>query len=451
MNVIIAGAGKFGSLLTKHLAQEKHDVIVIDKNPNVINELVNEYDVKGFCGNGANYDTLIDAECQKADLFIAATSGDEVNIFSCLVAKKLGAKQTIARVRNPEYAKQVLLMNKELGISMTVNPEYDTAKEISRILRFPSALKVETFANGKVDLVEIKLDYKSPLIDNTLSSIHAKHKVTVLVCAVKRGDKVYIPNGDFVLEAGDNVYITADSKEIVKLFRRLNILKERSKRIMIVGGGRITHYLAKELSETNTYTKIIDVDLNRCKDLSEKYEDITVINGDATNQRLLLEEGLPSMDALVSLTGMDETNIIISTFANAYNIDKVITKVNNSSYNMILDRIGLECIVSPKEISSNNIIRYVRGIESGRGSEFKTLYRFVDNKVEAIEFFIPSKTEYTSIPIKDLHFKDNVLLACINRQNDVIIPQGKDTIEPLDNIIIFTTNSLIKDAKDIFK
>ena len=328
MNIIIIGAGKFGRHLALHLCQEKHDVIVVDKNPEKVENLIKELDVQVICGNGANYEILENAECNKADVLIAATSQDEVNILSCLFAKKIGAKETIARVRNPEYAKQSSVILDELGIGLLVNPELDTAEDISRMLRFPSASTVETFANGKVDLVQIKLTEKSPLINNTLFEIHDKYKLTILVCAVQRGENVYIPNGNFVLKEMDNVYIAADDKQIKKLFSVLNLLKEQSKTIMIIGGGKISYYLAKALIDHGLYVKIIDKSLERCKQLSEELDGAIVIHGEGTNQKLLLEEGLGSMDALVCLTNLDETNIIISTFAQEYNKGKIVTKIN---------------------------------------------------------------------------------------------------------------------------
>lgn len=451
MKIVVIGAGKLGTLITKHLSNENHDLIIIDKDYQVVDELVNEYDVLGYYGNGANYDIQKEAGVGTADLVISVVSLDELNIFACLVAKKLGAKNTIARVRNPEYAKQISFMNQELGIDLIVNPELDTAEEISRMLRFPSALKVETFANGKVDLVEIKVTKDSPLIGSTLMNIRNKTKIEILVCAVKRADEVIIPNGDFIINEHDNIYVTAEPKEIIKFFQYLHLSKERSKRILIIGGSRICQYLINDLNELGLYVKTIDIDKNTCNNLSTLYPKLTVINGDATNQKLLQEEGIKTMDALISITGMDETNIIISSYAKNCNVGKIITKVNNSNYNLIMDQIGLNSIVSPKDISSNNIVRFVRGLNSSQGSEFLTLHRFVDNKVEALEFFIQKQTEYTQIPIKDLNFKNNILLACIIRDNKVIIPQGKDCIKRYDRVIIFTTNPFIKDVKDILK
>ena len=451
MNIVIAGLGKFGKELTENLAKEGHNIIVIDTKSNEISNAVNRYDVMGVCGNSASYNILKDASVQKADLFIATTSTDELNILSCLVAKKLGVKQTIARVRNPEYSSQVQLMSNELGINITLNPDLDTAREIFRIMRFPSALQVETFANGKVDLVEIKLDSNSLLNDKTLIEISNKFAVKILVCAVRRGTEVFIPKGDFILKEGDYVYLTASPKEMANAFKKLKIFKEKIKSTMILGGSGIAHYLSKMLVESGISVKLVDKDLEVCKTFSDTIPEALVVNVDGTNHQALVEEGLESVDSLITLTGMDETNIIISSFAQSINCKKVITKVNNTNYDLILHNIGLESVVSPKNIFASNIIKYVRGMENDRGSEFKTLYRIVGNKVMALEFSIPKQTKYTSIPLKDLKIKNNHLLACIIRNNKVIIPSGKDTIEPFDSVVIVTTNTKIKDVSDILE
>ena len=451
MKIIIAGMGKFGKELTEHLSKENHDIIVIDEKASVIEEVVNQFDVMGYCGNAASYTTQKEAGVTKADLFVATTSTDEVNMLCCLVAKKLGVSQTIARVRNPEYALQAQLMREELGISLTLNPDLDTAQEIFRILRFPSALKVDSFANGKVDLVEIKLEKDSLLNEKSLMELRLKYNVNFLVCAVKRDNEVIIPKGDFILKEGDYVYITAGSKDITPAFRKLKLFKNRLKSALIVGGGKQTYYLASLLLDAGISVKIIEKDKNVCKLLSEKLDDALVIHGDGTHQNVLLEEGIENVDALVTLTGMDETNIIISTFAKNMNCNKVITKVNNTNYDLILNSVGLDSVISPKNIFSSHVIRYARGAKNKRGSEFKTLYRLVGNKVEALEFTISKKTKYTSIPLKDLKIKNDHLLACIIRKNEVIIPSGKDTLEPLDSFIIVTTNTSVKDVSDILE
>ncbi len=451
MNIVIIGAGKVGKTLTEHLSNENHDIIIIDKNPTVINDIVNQYDVRGFCGNGASYETQINAGIIGSDLIIASTSSDEVNILCCLVAKKIGIKKTIARVRNPEYAKQVILMRDELGISMTFNPEADAADEIARILLFPSANKVETFANSKVYVVETKINSNSPLIGKSLAILRSKTQIRILVCAVQRGEEVYIPKGDFILQENDVIYISGDNKETYKFFKHFNILKNKLHNTMIIGGGKIAHYLTIKLLENNIGVKIIDKKFDICQSFSETFPHIDVINGDATNQNVLIEEGIRSTDSFVALTGMDETNIIISTFANSLKCPKVVTKVNSNNYGSILKSVGLDSVISPRQVSANNIVAYVRGMEESIGSKIKTLYKLVNNKVEAVEFYIPSKTYYTSIHIKNLHFKENYLIACIIRNGSVFIPTGTDTIEPNDSVIVFTTNNSIKDITDMFR
>ena len=451
MNIVIAGAGKFGKELTENLSKLKHNVTIIDNKSDVIEEVVNQYDVMGYCGNAASYTTQIEASIARSDLFIATASTDETNILSCMVAKKLKIKQTVARIRNPEYANYSSLMLGEGALDIIINPDLDTALEIFRILRFPSAIKLETFANGKVDLAEIKIEKDSLLNEKSLIDIRDKFQVKVLVCAVKRGEEVIIPSGKFVLQEGDYVYITAESKKMSNSFKKLNLFKDKLRNVMIVGGGRITYYLTSLLLDEGIAVKIVEKDLAICKKLAETFPDAVVIHGDATNQRLLLEEGLETTDSIVTLTGMDETNIIVSSFSKNKNVNKVITKVNNANYETILSNIGLDSVVSPKEIFCSHIIRHIRGMGGRRGSEFKTLYRLVGNKVEALEFTISKSTRYTGMPLKNLKIKSNYLLACIIRNNKVIIPTGSDTLEPSDSVVIITTDTEVMDVSDILE
>lgn len=452
MNIAIVGLGKFGLLLTEHLSKENHDIVVIDTNAKIIEEVVNQYDVKGYVGNGASYVTQKGASITRADLLIATTSTDEVNILTCLVAKKIGIKQTIARIRNPEYSLQAQMMQNELGISMTVNPDYNTAMEIFRTIRYPSAIKVDSFANGKVDLVEIKLEGNSPLIGKSLLHVKDKYQIKILVCAVKRDEEVIIPHGDFILNKGDYVYITAETHEMSKAFKKLKFSTEKVKSVMLIGGSRLSYYLSEMLIDNGVSVKIIENNRKVCDSLSDSLPKALILNGDGTNQKLLLQEGLENVDALVTLTGLDETNIIVSTYAKNLKCKKVITKVSNGNYDLIFKNVGLDSIISPRELFASNIIRYVRGMQSSRGSEFKTLYRLVNNKIEASEFVISKASKkLTSIPLKDLHMKKNILLACIIRENQVIIPSGKDTLEPLDSVIIISANDVINDVKDILE
>ena len=428
MNIAIVGLGKYGTLLTEQLAKENHDIVVIDVDPYLVDDVVNQYDVKGYVGNGASYVTLEDAGINKFDILIATTSTDEVNILCCLVAKKLNIKQTIARIRNPEYALQAQIMRNELGITMTINPDNNTALEIARAIRFPSAISVEDFSNGKVDLVEIKIDQKSNMKGLSLIQINNMFQTQLLVCAVKRGEEIIIPHGNFVMEEGDLAYITVNSKDIAPTFKKLNMFKNKIQSAMIIGGGKITYYLASMLLNDGISVKIVDRDRKVCESLAESLPRALILCGDANNQNFLLSEGVDKMDVVITLTGMDETNIIVSSFAKSLGVDKVITKVSNGNYDMILSQIGLDSIIAPKEIFANNIIRYVRGMKDNRSSEFKTLYRLVNNKVEAAEFIVSKPAKYTSICLKDLKIKKNILVACIIRNNKVIIPSCSDTI-----------------------
>ncbi len=449
MKIVVIGDGKVGRNVIHHLADEGHNIVVIDNDPKVVEDCINTYDVQGICGNGASYDVQVEAGVDKADLLISVTTNDEMNILCCLVAKKIGAKQTIARVRNPEYSHQIYMMREELGLSMTVNPELDSATEITRMLRFPSAIKIDTFANGKVDLVEIKLEDNSPFVGKTLFDIHTKYQINFLICAVVRGEEVFIPKGKFTLEANDRIYLTANILDLTNLFKKLDILKEKIKDVIIIGGGKVAYYLIPQLDKLGIKVKVIEKDANRCLMLSEAFKNAMIVNGDGTDQSLMLEEGIESCDAVISLTGMDEENIIMSMFAQTKNDGKIITKVNRASYSAILQTAGLDSIISPKDISTNHIIRYVRGMKNTKGSEFRTLYRLVNNKVEALEFYISKETKYTNKAIKDLKIKDDTLIAAIIREGNVIIPSGMDMLLENDSVIVITTKQ-INDLADVF-
>ena len=315
MKIIIFGDGKVGAALTEHLSKEGHDVVVVDKDPQVVEEMVNQYDVMGISGNGASRTVLMEAGANKADLLIAATSSDELNILSCLVSKKLGTRHTIARVRNPEYSQQLSFLREELGLSMAVNPEMETATEICRALRFPSAVNIETFARGRVELAEVKIQPGSLLDGQALSSLPERLRVKILVCAVQRGGEIVIPDGSFVLKAGDSIHVTASHPELAAFFKVIGVYKQKARSVLIVGGGKIAHYLAAQLLDVGMQVKIIEQDRQRCHALSDWLPKATVINGDGTDQELLLQEGIEGVDAVVSLTGMDEENILISMYA----------------------------------------------------------------------------------------------------------------------------------------
>ncbi len=453
MKIVIVGDGKVGQALTGRLAEEGHDVVVIDSSPKALRTSVEIHDVMGVNGNGASYAVQKEAGVGEADLLIAATSGDELNLLCCMLAKKLGARHTIARVRNPDYADQLVLMKEELGLSMTVNPELAAAREIARMLRFPSALKLDSFARGQVELVEIKVKADSPLLGQALYALSSRLGIRILICAVRRGEEVYSPPGDFVLQEGDKITITASPSELDSLFRKLGIYRHKIHRVMVVGGGRIAYYLAKQLLRLGMSVKIIEQDAARCEQLSEALPKAHIILGDGTERELLEEEGIADMDALVAVTGMDEENIIISMYAGTLGLAKVVTKINRMSFQEILDGAGIESVITPKGITVNQIIRYVRAMDNSKGSNVETLHRIVGGRVEALEFNVAKNCqgELTGIPLKDLRTRKDLLIACIIRGQQIIYPGGNDTIEERDNVIVVTTGHQLQDLSDILE
>lgn len=449
MKIIIVGDGKVGATLTEHLSKEGHNVVVIDQDSQVVEEMVNRFDVMGISGNGASCSVLLEAGANKADLLIAATSSDELNILSCMVSKKIGTRHTIARVRNPEYSQQLSFLREELGLSMAVNPEMETATEICRTLRFPSAINIETFARGRVELAEIKVKPGSILDGVHLYSLPDRIRVKILVCAVQRGDEIIIPDGNFAIKAGDKIHVTASHSELAAFFKVIGIYKAKARSVLIIGGGKIAHYLAAQLLDAGMQVKVIERDRQRCHALSEWLPKATIINGDGTEQSLLLQEGINDVDAVVTLTGMDEENILISMYAQTLNADKVVTKVNRLSFLGMLGNIGLDTIVSPKTVAANRIIRYVRAMHNSAGSSVQTLYKLVDGQVEALEFIVGEAAKFTGIPLKDLKTKPNVLIACIIRGGKIIIPRGDDRLEAKDSVIVVTANQYLRDLSDI--
>lgn len=451
MLILIAGIGKVGETLTEYISKEDHDIVVIDTDVKTLEETINKYDVLGVLGSGASYDILVEAGAKRADLIISVTESDELNILCCMIAKRLGTKHTIARVRDPIYSQQRTFMRDELGMNMTINPEYEAAYEISRVLRFPSALKIDLFAKGRVELAEIKLAPGNLLNGHSLAELQSLLKTKILICAVQRGDNVVIPSGDFVLNAGDNIYITAAHHEMAHFFKTVGIYRERVKTVIIIGGSDIAYYLAVLLKDHNMSVKIIEKDRQRCLELTELLSDTVIIHGDGTDKALLIEEGIEDVDACVTLTGLDEENIILSLYANSLNIDKVVTKVDRTAFTDLLAEIGIESVVSPKAATANIILRYVRSIDNVKGGSVQTLYKLMDGKIEALEFLIKSNKSITGIPLKNLKIKKNILVACIIRNNKLIFPFGSDIIENGDTLIIVSANHIIKDADDILE
>lgn len=452
MEIIIVGCGKVGSSLAEILGATEHNVTVIDQDDNVINAITTSFDVMGITGNCLSTSVLDEANIDKTHIFIATTDSDEVNILSCLMAKKLKARHCIARVRNPEFARQLVFMREELGISMMVNPDQTAAYEIAKMLQYPTALNIESFAKGRVDLAEIKIAEGSVLNNTALFELQRKLNLNVLICAVQRGDDLIIPKGDFVLRTGDNIHMTASHSEMVKFLKTISetYRERRLKSAVLIGGGRISYHLAKQLSETGMKVKIIEIDEKRCLELSESLNKVDVSCADGTDHDILEEERVFDADAVVTLTGIDEENILLSLLAQKNGVKKAVTKVSRMSLLSLSDTIGLGSTISPKTITVNQILQYVRAKQNGEGSGVVTLYRLVNDRLEALEFVIRTPEEFVDIPLKKLKVRDDVLIARIVRGNELIVPRGEDCLKINDSVIIVTTNKGLHDLNEIF-
>lgn len=452
MNITIVGCGKIGLTILEYLVNEGHNITAIDNNRDVVSEITNIYDVICVCGNGADCDTLSEANISKTDLFIAVTNSDELNMLSCFMAKSMGAHHTIARIRNPEYNdKSLYFMRKKLGLSMSINPELLAAKELFDLLKLPVAAKIDTFSGRNFEMVELKLKDDSKLDGMSLIQLRKKYQIKVLVCAVLRGNEIYIPDGNFVLKSGDRIGLTASPAEILKFLRALGLTQKKARSVMILGGSRTGYYLAKMLLNSGHSVKIIEKSRERCEELSDGLHDAVIINGDGAMQELLLEEGIGNSDAFVSLTGMDEQNILLSYFAASQNVSKVISKVNRDEFKPIAEHLGLDSIISPRKAIADIIVRYARGLENSIGSKVETLYKIMDEKAEALEFIVGSDCDIINKPLKELKLKNNILVAGITRARKIIIPSGDDIIMPDDRVIILAAGWRINDLSDIIE
>lgn len=452
MNIIVNGCGKIGKTILASLVAEGHNVVAIDNNLEVITEITNIYDVMGVCGNGTDSDILLEAGATNAELMISMTGSDELNMLSCYLAKKLGAQYTIARIRNPEYNDKSLgFMREQLDLSLTLNPELLASVELYNILKLPSAAKVETFSARKFEMVEIKLKPDSPLDGIKIMDLRNKFKAKFLISAVGRGEEAYIPDGNFTLKSGDRICISAISTEIIHFLKELGTQQSPAKKIMILGGGKLAFYLAKKLCEGSNSVTIIEKNHQVCERLCEVLPKATIVNADGTDQEVLLEEGLLSVDAVVSLTGMDEQNILMSAFAQMKGVPKVITKINREALIPMAESWGLDTIISPKMAVSNVVVQYARALENSQGSSVETLYKIMDDKVEVLEFTVKDDFEKSGVTFKDLFLKPNTLVAGIIRNRKIIIPTGDDMFMPKDKVIIFAANQRINKLSDILR
>ena len=452
MKIIIVGCGKIGRTMVQSLTAEGHDLLVIDKNPTVLNETADMFDVMGICGNAVDCDTLTEAGVENTDILVATTDSDEMNMLTCFLAKKLGTKHTIARIRNPEYNDQSLgLLRQHLDLSISLNPELLVAEEVANILQVPSAVKIERFSRRNIEMVEIILPKNSALDGLNLIKTREKYRANYLICTVQRNNQVYIPDGHFELKAGDRIGLVAEHSETKKLLDMLGLLRKQAKSVMILGGGKPSYYLAKKLISLGVDVKIIEERLDRCEYLASELPDAVIIHGDGARQELLLEEGVSSMDAFVSFTGMDEENIMLSIFASMQNVPKVVAKINREELLSMAEKLGVETIVSPSPLTTNIIVRYARALENSQGSSVETLYKLMDDKVEALEFIVKHDLDFLQVPFKDLSLKPNILIAGIIRDRKTIIPSGEDMLLAGDKVVVLAANQRINNLSDIIR
>lgn len=452
MKIILVGCGTIGATIISSLVSEGHDIVAIDSDADFLNSITNVYDVMGLCGNGADSDVLEEAGADTADLFVAVTGSDELNMLSCFLARKMGAKYTIARVRSPEYNDKSLgFMKDNLELSMCINPELLTARELYKILKFPSAVKIETFSRGNLEMIEIRLKSDSTLDGMSLMEMRKTHKAKVLVCYVRRDDEVFIPDGNFRLKSGDWVGITAAPGELQKLFKSLGVYQKQAKNVMLLGGSRTAHYLADMLLESGGSVKIIERNPEICERLSEALPKAVILNGDGAEQELLLEEGLRSLDAFVSLTNTDEANILLSIFASGQNVPKVIAKVNREELVRMAENMGLDSVVSPKAMVGDVIVSYARALENSKGSNVETLYKIADGKAEALEFNVRADSKVIGVPLKELQIKKGILIAGIIRNRKTVIPVGDDMILAGDSVVIVAADQGLRDLDGILR
>lgn len=450
MKIIIVGCGNVGRTLTAQLSEEGHDIVVIDVKPEVVTTVSNTYDVLGVVGNGTSYHVLKEAGIEDADLLIAVAGTDEMNLLSCVVAKKAGNCHLIARVSNPVYREEIEFIRKEMGISMIVNPDLAVANEVARLIKYPSAIDVASFAKDRIELMKIQITKDSKLCGCCLKDIKERIGIKVLVCMVEREEEVFIPNGNFCLQENDLIYIVTPSREALQFLHKINSSMEPVKSTMIVGGGQVTVYLAEQLCSMGIEVKIIESNPTRCIELCEALPQAVIINGDGTDRDLLSEEEVEHMGAFIAWTNIDEENIMLSLYVKSVSNAKLVTNIHRVNYDKIIKSMNLGSIIYPKEITAGYILRYIRAMKNSLGSNVETLYRLFENRVEALEFIV--KEDVAAIinkPLSELKLKENILICCIQRKGKIITPKGNDTIQVGDSVVIMTTIMGLRDMKDI--
>ncbi|MDO4814786.1 MAG: Trk system potassium transporter TrkA [Gemella sp.] len=454
MKAVIVGGGKVGNLLCEELSTSYEEVTLIDTNEKIVKKLIELYDIQGVAGSGANFNILQEAEVDKSDMFIAVTASDEINIISCITAKQMGAKYTIARIRNPEYTQTQEFLKNKLGIDLMINPDYVAAKQISYMLRYPSANRIETFCQNKVKVIEVTIKEESIL--NGVSLIDSKHIINfpAVVCLVERQGQVIIPRGDYIFQTGDKVHITADDVNIKKFYKLLGKKENLDRKIsssLVIGSGRLSHYLIDMLQENNIYVKNIEINSEKAHAMSAAYPNIDVILADGSDRDVLVEEGIETFDSCIALTGFDEENIIISLYAHKLGVQKSIAKINRNSLTQIAEDIGLYSHITPKRMVGDIIAKYSKSLQCRKNTGIENIYKLVNNQVELIEFKVPHDSKITNIPIKDLEVLDSVVVALVARGDNMIFPTGFDTIQPGDNVVIVSHKLNLREIDDISK
>lgn len=452
MNIMIVGCGKVGYTLVEQLSNEEHNIIVVDKNADKVRHITDDLDAMGVIGNGVSYQTLQEAGIATADLVIAVTGSDEENLLCCLIAKKTGNCQTIARVRNPIYNSEIDFLKEEFGLAMIINPELTAAREIARIFQFPSAIRVDSFARGQVEMLHCKLTKDSPLIGIKLANLHQKLRVNVLVCEVIRGDEVIIPNGNFIFQENDIIAIASSRRNAMTFFKNAGIMKNPVKNAILAGGGKISYYLAKSLIQSGIDVTIIEQNPTRADFLAEELPEATIILGDATDQSLLEQEEYQTADGFACLTGLDEENILMALHVNATSKAKTVTKVNRITFQNVIDKLDLGSIVYPRITTADYIVKYVRSASAAQhDNNVETLYKLANGKAEALEFNITDKSGITDIPLQQLKIRKNTLIGSIYRNGQVIFPGGQDMIMVGDTVMVVLSGYRLSDIEDILE
>ena len=453
MKIVIIGNGTLGDSLIENICREGHNVTVIDEDADCVTAVVNKYDVFGVTGNGASVSIQKDAGVEDADVVISVAAGDELNLLCCMIAKQLGAKHTIARVRDPRYLNQRSFMCNHLGIDMIVNPEYEAAREAARLIRFPAAMQLEKFAQGQVEVVEIHVGEGHPFIGQPLIKFKSKYNTNALICAAKRGEEVIIPGGDYVISCGDTISLVASQKEMTDLFVRIGLLGKQIKNVMIVGGDSLSRYLSTQLLGGGFNVKIFEQDEEICEELADLFPKATVIHGDATDPDLLDDEGIDTADACVVMTQNDQKNLIISMFAKTRNVKKIISKISSTTFVKLSANAGIDSNITPQVLTASKVIRYIRGLANREGdgyfSQIKSLHKLVGGKVEALEFDVAADFEAIGVPLRSLKLKNNLIIAAVIRESTIIYPNGETTLNVGDSVIVMTTNEHLCDLGDI--